>query len=42
MDVFSELFNDWTGILTLAVLTFMLGMGVFYLFYFLRKSGEDG
>ena len=40
MELWAELFSDWTGILTFAVIAFMLGMGIFYLIYFLTKSHD--
>jgi Protein of unknown function (DUF3149) len=41
MQALKELFTTDVGLLSVGVLTFMLGMGVFYLRYFLRHMKED-
>lgn len=41
MQALKELFTTDVGLLSVGVLTFMLGMGVFYLQYFLRHMKED-
>lgn len=41
MNVLRELFTSDVGLFSLAGLTFMLGMGVFYVRYFLRHMRED-
>lgn len=41
MAVLSELFSSDAGLLSLAVLAFMLGMAGFFIRYFLRHMGED-
>jgi len=41
MSVFKELFTSDVGLMSAAGLLFMLGMGVFYIRYFLRHIAED-
>jgi len=41
MQALKELFTTDVGLLSVGVLAFMLGMGVFYLRYFLRHMKED-
>lgn len=41
MDAWNELFTTDVGLLSLGVIVFMLGMGVFYLRFFLRNIRED-
>ena len=42
MDKVVELlFGSWTGLLSLFVILFMLGMAVFFIVLFLRKTGEN-
>lgn len=41
MAVLSELFSSDAGLLSLAVLAFMLGMAGFFIRYFLRHMRED-
>ena len=40
MELWSELFSDWVGILSFLVISFIIGMGVFFLSLFVGKSGE--
>ena len=40
MDTLKLLFSDWTGILSALVILFMLGMGVYFGWLFIGKSGE--
>lgn len=41
MRALSELFTTDVGLLSVAVIAFMLGMGGFYLRYFLKHMHED-
>jgi hypothetical protein len=41
MQALKELFTTDVGLLSVAVLAFMLGMGGFYLRYFLHHMKED-
>ncbi|MBQ0959878.1 DUF3149 domain-containing protein [Ideonella sp. 4Y11] len=41
MPALIDLFTSDVGLLSLASIVFMLGMGVFYLRYFLRHMHED-
>ncbi len=41
MSVFKDLLSSDSGLLSLAVLVFMFGMGGFYVRYFLRHMRED-
>ena len=41
MHALKDLFTSDVGLMSLAGLVFMLGMGVFYIFYFLRHIRED-
>ena len=41
MRALSELFTTDVGLLSIAVIAFMLGMGGFYLRYFLKHVRED-
>lgn len=40
MDTLKLLFSDWTGILTALVIACMLGMGSYFSWLFIGKSGE--
>jgi hypothetical protein len=40
--VLKDLFTTDVGLMTVAGLSFMIGMGVFYVRYFLRHMREDG
>jgi len=40
MEALKLLFSDWTGILTALVIAFMLGMGGYFGWLFIGKSGE--
>jgi hypothetical protein len=40
MELWSELFSDWVGILSFGVIAFVLVIAVFYIWYFLAKSGD--
>lgn len=42
MQVFKDLFTSDVGLASAAGLAFMLGMGVFYIRYFLKHMREDG
>lgn len=42
MHALKELFTSDVGLMSLAGLSFMLGMGAFYLRYFLKHMQEDG
>mgnify|MGYP000907428422 CR=1 FL=1 len=41
MHALKDLFTSDVGIMSLAVIVFMLGMGVFFLRYFLRHMRDD-
>jgi len=41
MHALAELFTTDVGLMSVAGLAFMLGMGVFYIRYFLRHMRED-
>ncbi|HVK33313.1 MAG TPA: DUF3149 domain-containing protein [Burkholderiaceae bacterium] len=41
MRALTELFTTDVGLLSIGVIAFMLGMGVFYIRYFLRHIDED-
>lgn len=41
MKAFSDLFSTDYGLMTVAGLTFMIGMGVWFVRFFLRKMAED-
>jgi Protein of unknown function (DUF3149) len=41
MHALKDLFTSDVGIMSLAVIAFMLGMGVFFLRYFLRHIRDD-
>ena len=40
MELFSELFSDWVGILSFGVLAFIIVMGAWFAWFFLRQSGN--
>jgi Protein of unknown function (DUF3149) len=42
MAVFKDLFTSDVGLMSVVGLTFMLGMGAFYIRYFLKHIREDG
>jgi Protein of unknown function (DUF3149) len=42
MRLLSELFSSDVGLMSIGGIAFMLGMGVFYLRYFLKHMREDG
>ncbi len=42
MKALSDLFSTDYGLMTVAGLTFMIGMGVWFVRYFFRKMDEDG
>lgn len=37
MPILNELFGTWIGILSLLTIAFVLGIGIFILFYVLRR-----
>lgn len=41
MSALKDIFSSDAGLMSLAVIAFMLGMGGFYLRYFLRHVRED-
>ena len=41
MQILKELFTSDVGLMSLGGIVFMLGMGAFYLRYFLRHMHED-
>ena len=42
MRLFNDLFTSDVGLMSIGGITFMLGMGAFYLHYFLKHMREDG
>lgn len=42
MKVFSDLFNDFTGLLTIGVIVFMLVMMAYLFSMFISKSSKGG
>ncbi|MBP6719009.1 MAG: DUF3149 domain-containing protein [Rhodoferax sp.] len=42
MKALSDLFSTDYGLMTVAGLAFMIGMGVWFVRYFMRKMDEDG
>ena len=40
MELFTELFSDWVGILSFGVIAFVLVMAAFFIVYFISKSGD--
>jgi hypothetical protein len=40
MELWSELFSDWVGILSFLVIAFIIGMAAFFLAMFVGKSGD--
>ena len=42
MKLLNDLFTTDYGLMTVAGLTFMMGMGVWFVRYFMRKMDEDG
>lgn len=41
MTVFRDIFASDAGVMSLAVIAFMLGMGAFFVRYFVRHMRED-
>ena len=42
MEVFANLFNDWIGILSLGVVLGVIGIAIFFIFWFMNKAaGEE-
>ena len=42
MNVLKELFTSGPGLMSAAGIVFMLGMGVFFVWYFLKHMRDDG
>lgn len=42
MALFKELFSSNAGVMSAAGIAFMLGMGVFFIRYFMKHMREDG
>lgn len=40
MELFSELFSDWVGILSFGVIVFMILMAIFFIVFFMGRSGD--
>ena len=40
MELWSELFSDWVGILSFGVIAFILVIAGFFIWYFLSQSGD--
>lgn len=41
MEVFKNLFSDWSGILSLGVIAFTILMLIFFIFMFVGKSANE-
>ena len=41
MELWSELFSDWVGILSFGVIAFIIGMAIFFYKFFTSKMDED-
>jgi uncharacterized membrane protein YqiK len=41
MELFSRIFDSYVGILSVAVILFMLGMAVWFYRFFMRKIAEE-
>jgi hypothetical protein len=41
MELWSELFSDWVGILSFGVIVFIIGMAIFLYKFFTSKMDED-
>ena len=39
-ELWAELLSDWVGQLSLFVIAFVIVMAIFFIGYFLKKSGE--
>jgi len=39
-ELWAELLSDWVGQLSLFVIAFVIVMAIFFIVYFLKKSGE--
>ena len=40
MELFSELFSDWAGILSFGVIAFVILIAIFFIIFFLGRSGD--
>ena len=40
MELLSELFSDWAGILSFGVIAFVIVIAIFFLIFFMRQSGD--
>jgi hypothetical protein len=40
MELWSELFSDWVGILSFGVIAFIILMALFFIIFFLGRSGN--
>ena len=40
MELFSELFSDWVGILSFGVIAFVIVIAVFFIIFFMRQSSD--
>jgi len=41
MELWAELFSDWVGILSFSVIAFVLVMGVYYMWFFLKHVEDE-
>lgn len=41
MELWSELFSDWVGILSFGVIAFIIVMAIFFLIFFMARSSSD-
>ncbi|MCB1790742.1 MAG: DUF3149 domain-containing protein [Gammaproteobacteria bacterium] len=40
MELFSELFSDWVGILSFGVIAFIIVMALFFIVFFMSRSSD--
>lgn len=40
MELFSELFSDWVGILSFGVIAFIILIALFFIVFFMARSGD--
>jgi hypothetical protein len=40
MELWSELFSDWVGILSFGVIAFIILMALFFIFFFIGSSSD--
>lgn len=40
MELLTELFSDWVGILSFGVIAFIILMALFFIVFFMARSGD--